>query len=230
MALMAMGACDSSTAEMLTGSGDLVTREESVSNFSRVQAGHSFQIEIARSAAYSVVVTADNNIIDRVEVSKNGDRLVLDLEGGLNVRNATLRATITMPQLTGLDISGASRVEVTDFRSSDDLVVALSGVSRLDGDIGAGDVSFTLSGASRLELEGSAKDIRLDVGGASNVDLKDFPVDDARVKLSGASHATLDVRKTLGPADLSGASSLVYHGDPSIKDLNASGGSTIRPG
>ena len=222
-----LAAC--SDDETIAGSGNIVTRQQSVTDFTVVEAGSTFEVAISRGASFEVSITADDNLFDRISVSREGKRLVIDVEKGFNLRNATLKVAIAMPALEGVRLSGASRATVTDFRSTDDLDIDLSGASRLEGDVGAGDGDFTLSGASRLTLWGSAREVRVQLSGASSADLEDFPVERARVTLSGASSATVDVRKVLGPVRLSGASRLTYLGDPSIKDLSSSGASRIEP-
>ena len=207
LAVLALAACDSLN-ETIAGSGNVVDREERVADFAAVEAGSAFELTITRSAVFSVIVSADDNILDRIEVVRSGDRLVIRLESGLSVSSATLRVEIEMPELRGLRLSGASRATVTDFQSSDNL------------DIG-------LSGASRITLDGSARRIKVRLSGASTLDFTDFPVDRAELTLSGASAATVDVRKELGPVRLSGASRLTYFGNPTIKNLNSSGASTI---
>ena len=47
---------------------------------------------------------------------------------------ATLEADITMPHLTGLDLSSASKVTMAGFESAENLDVSMSGASQLTGD------------------------------------------------------------------------------------------------
>ena len=124
-----------------------------------------------------------------------------------------------------LDISGASRLNMTDM-STGDIETDISGASRVSGNITAGDAEFDVSGASTVQLQGSASDIVIDASGASSVELADFPVNNADVELSGASHGTINLDGRLD-ADLSGASNLKYIGEPTMGDINKSGASTL---
>jgi hypothetical protein len=58
------------------------------------------------------------------------------------------------------------------------------------------------------------------------MDLADFQIDDANVNLSGASHATVNLNGTLN-VEASGASSLEYIGNPTLGNVNTSGGSSV---
>ena len=208
------------------GSGDLETRIMGFSDFNRVEAGPAFRIEIARSESYSVSITADDNLIDEIEVSRSGEALVLGLTSGTHGFTA-LRAEITMPELYGLELDAATSCTVEGFESSHDFDATLTAASTLTGDISVGDVYFNIAAASSIELTGAAQDIIVEACAASTVDLADFPVDNADVTLTGASEGTVNVHGTLD-ANLSSASTLEYLGEPTMGDIETSGASKLK--
>jgi hypothetical protein len=211
---------------VLIGSGNLETEEYAFTNFTEVEIGSAFEFEIKQSSSYSINVTADDNVLDYVRVYKDGQTLKIRLGGIPSLRLVTLRASVTMPQLSGLTVSGASRGTVSDFSSTEDLDITVSGASRVTGDITAGNVEFGISGASTIQLEGSANDMVADVSGASLFKLGDFTVNNAEVNISGASTGTVNLNGRLD-ANISGASTLLYIGEPTMGDINTSGASTL---
>ena len=211
---------------ILTGSGNLKTEEYSFSDFNKVEISSAFNFEISKSSSYSVSVTADDNIIEKVRVTKEGDILKIGLQPFIRLGSVTLRANVVMPQLHGLDVSGASRGTVSEFSSIEDIDIKVSGASRVTGDITGGDAEFDISGASSIQLEGSATNIVADVSGASSFDLSSFKVNNANIDISGASTGTVNLSGRLD-ADLSGASKLSYIGEPTMGNVNTSGASTL---
>ena len=230
----------------VTGSGNLETREMDYSDFTRLDVGSLFQVTVTRADSFSVSLTLDDNLYDYVVIRKSGSSLQLGLKWGTYLR-ATLKATITMPDLRVLNLSGASRGDVSGFSSSESLVIDvsgassfniddvtagktnfdISGASRVTGSMETADIVFDVSGASTVELDGSADDMTLDASGASSAKLADFTVTDASVELSGASNATVNASGELN-IDLSGASTLHYLGSPTLRRVNVSGASTIQ--
>ncbi len=231
----------------VVGSGKLVTEEMIYSDFTVVDVGNAFEVEITQSNSYSVSITADDNLFDYIQVSKTGETLDIGLKWGYNYRSSTLRAEITMPELYELRLSGATHGIVEGFSSSHKFILDLSGASSLDivdlsaGDIefdisgaslvtggimASGDAQFDVSGASRVDLKGAANDLLFDVSGASHLDLSNFPVHNANVELDGASQATINLDGRLD-AELSGSSHLYYRGDPTLGNIEASSGSTV---
>jgi len=210
----------------LIGSGNLETEEYAFTNFTKVEISSAFEFEIEQSSSYNISVTADDNVIDYVQVSKDGQTLKIRLGTVRWFGPVTLRASVTMPQLHGLTASGASHGTVSDFSSTEDLDITVSGASRVTGDITAGNAEFDISGASTIQLEGSANDMVATASGASSFNLDDFTVNNADVNFSGASSGTINLDGRLD-ADLSGASKLWYIGEPTMGDINTSGASTL---
>ena len=231
----------------IVGSRNLVTDEMDFSDFTGVTVRSAFDVEIMESNSYSVSVTADDNLFDYIEVSKAGYTLTIGLRWGYSYQSVTLRAKITMPELHELELSGATHGTIVGFESSHDFALVLSGASSLHmSDISTGDVEADISGASHLagnlmisgdarlvvsgassvELLGEAEDLIATVSGASHVELSEFPVHNATMNLSGASHSTVNVDGRLD-AVVSGASHLLYIGDPTMGDISTSDVSTI---
>ena len=212
------------------------------SDFARIDASSAFEVEITQSSSYSVTVTVDDNLFKYVDVSKDGETLKIGLKTLTTLGPATLEAKITMPQLRGLDFSGATRGTVSGFSSRENLNIDcgcelvdvsagdikfdVSGASKVTGDIAANDADFDVSGASTLQLEGLAKDIIVEAGGASHVKLSGFIVNNADINLSGASTGTVNLDGRLD-ANLSGASKLEYIGEPTLGTMNITGASTL---
>ena len=210
----------------LIGSGNLETEEYAFTNFTKVEISTAFEFEIEQASSYSINVTADDNVIDRVQVSQDGQTLKIRVGTVPTLRRVTLKALVTMPQLGGLTVSGASRGTVSDFSCTEAVSIAVSGASRVTGDITAGDAEFHIDGASTIQLEGSANDMTARVSGASLFSLDDFTVNNADVNISGVSTGTINLDGRLD-ANVSGASTLLYIGDPIMGAIDVSGASTL---
>lgn len=229
------------------GSGNLVTRDFEFTDFTSVHLSQAFDAEITQSETFSVSVRVDDNILDLIEVDMSGSTLSVGTKSGASLTgNVTLEATITMPTVDGIELSGASSADVAGFDALGAFDVQVSGASRIDGDfvaesvdvslsgashisgeVVAGSIDLSLSGASRATLQGSVDDLTLDAEGASHADLDGLVVQTADVKLSGASDATVNAEERIESVDVSGASKLRYLGEPVLGSVNTSGASTV---
>ena len=98
----------------ITGSGNLVTKEMSLGNFNQVDASGAFHIDVTQGTPASVVVTADDNLWDVVDVHNDGGTLHLSVKSG-SYDNPHLSAKIVMPYLSALTMSGATNGSIHGF-------------------------------------------------------------------------------------------------------------------
>ena len=247
--LLMVSGCIPGVGPSVRGSGTLATWDFDYHDFTKVEAGYAFNVDISKADSYLVRITTDDNMSEYLDISKQGDTLRIGLKPNYHYdhNSITQKATITLPELEKLGLSGASKANVgVGFSSTHAVDFKLSGASNLDisaiktgntnfelsgaskasGNIEMADGSFDLSGASSLELEGSANDIDIQASGASHFKLSDLAVVDAEINLSGASDATINASGRLD-GDLSGASKLSYVGNPTLGSISTSGGSTI---
>ena len=191
----------------VVGSGNLATNEEFITDFTSVDAGSGFNVEISQSSSYSVLVTADDNIMDYITVSKSGDTLKVGVNWGVSFDSVTLKVEIGMPEINRLELSGGSKGKIEEISSADP-------------------ISIDLSGGAQLVGFGEAGDLSIDMSSGSHLDFTNFTSQNVSIELSGGSQATISLDGTLD-ADLSGGSELYYIGDPTLGDIETSSGSSI---
>jgi hypothetical protein len=145
-----------------------------------------------------------------------------------NIRsNKKLKAYISYKKINKLNASGACDVNIVGSLNADELSIDLSGASDLEGKITAKNLKVEMSGSSDMKLTGDAGDLKMKLSGACSFKGFDFAVNNCDVRASGASDVKITVNKELS-ADISGASDVSYKGSASVRDVKASGASSVR--
>ena len=213
----------------LAGSGKLVSKSWNLTDFTRVEAGHGFTLQLSQAAAHGIEIRIDDNLVEHLRVEKRGQTLVIGMNKAHNykVGSDSMQAVIVMPHLEGLCLSGAAQAKIKGLKVSERFELDLSGASGVRGQISTKHLDADLSGASVMDLTGSAERAELELSGASHAKLEKFKLEEARVDMSGASDAKLLVSGRLS-GDASGASSLRYLGQPQQVAVDTSGASSIR--
>lgn len=180
---------------------------------------------------------------------KNGI-LTIGFDGKFKGKNKeTFTAEVTLSTLENVEISGASSLHLKGEITTNHLVaeiigassmtssapirvtqkaaIALTGASKMSGELTASAVAFEISGASKLTLSGKSTTASVEVVGASKADLANFTVDNATIEAAGTSHINIHVLQELS-AEATGVSSITYSGDPKIIKLEATGVSKIK--
>jgi hypothetical protein len=244
--LGAAAGCGSSSGGEVVGTSGVTTKAFDLSGFTAVRVDDDCSATVSRGDAFKVSVTVNENLVQYLTVEVKGDALQIGLDPTLTYRLADVRAEITMPSITGAEVSGASDAYMTGFSSPDALTLKASGGSQLDlKGVKAGAVTFDASGASRIEgnlvcddlsgvasgastatMGGSSSTAKLEASGASKLLMNLFAIKDATVTLSGASQGSVRVSGTLD-VDLSGASKMDYYGAARLGQTSVTDASQI---
>lgn len=214
---------------VITGSGNLVSENYQLTNFTSIEAHNGFDVHISKSNEYNIQIITDDNIQKYVEVELSGRTLHIQLQPGLAYGFVSLRANISLPNLSGMGLSGGSRGSITGFDSPEAFSLALSGGSELTGDIVAGNVDIDASGGSYVSLNGEGDNLYANGSGGSRLLLNSFAVDNANITLSGGGQCNINASGMLS-VFLSGGSVLRYLGFPTFGQIELSGGSSIERG
>ena len=234
--------------------GDPITKEFSVSgNYTELQVEDAFEVTVS-DAVSQVTITAGENIMPKVVVEVDGNKLKIRLKPVAVVVNDTeLKAVIPYNiNLTNVDLSGASefhssfglqgqKVEVelsgaSDFYcniAADKVEIDASGASNFYGNVNAASELFLdMSGSSNAAITGQAPTFKMDLSGSSTFQRKvdgtryAFSCSKCRGEMSGSSDAYLHCDNSI-KVDLSGSSDLHYTGNASTSGCSCSGGSNV---
>jgi hypothetical protein len=201
-------------------------KTHNVGSFSSIDVGSAFEVVLTQGNKNEVIVEADDNIMDQIDVSVKSNKLVVKTNG--NIRNPKkMKLYITFQSVEAMNFSGASKASATTPIKANQLKIDLSGASKLDLEINTSSLSLDLSGASRCELKGSADEFKIDTSGASRIGAFGLQTKTTKVSASGASKIEVSVSHNLS-VSASGASNIQYKGAGSISNISTSGASNVR--
>ncbi len=209
---------------------DRNAEERKVSTFNAIKISGAIDVYLSQGSDEAVAVSAsEEKYRDLIETVVQNGVLMISFRGDgkpWNTANKKLKAYISFRQLTGLDASGASSLKVTDQLKVQSLNVRLSGACDMSGELQGDHVNIDINGASTIKLTGSINHLDVSASGASDLKGYDLKVNDCTAKASGASDISITVNQQLS-ANASGASSIRYKGDGTIKEVRTSGASSV---
>ncbi|WAC12196.1 head GIN domain-containing protein [Dyadobacter pollutisoli] len=203
------------------------TRTYDFKNFDELEMGSAFRVNVVEGAAFAVSATGELNDLDDLEVFVQDGKLVARYNNSWKSHRKAMDIDITMPDIAGVDFSGAVSASIEGFENLPELEFELSGASKCDFEGSVRNLKLDLSGASRLDLFGDGKFMDGELSGASQLNAFDWAAEESDLDVSGASDARVWVSRLLD-VDASGASSVRYKGSP-VVEKKVSGGSTVRP-
>jgi len=181
--------------DCIDGSGVLVSKEIKVTEFTSIRNSTTLDITLRQAATNRVMLHAEDNLMDRIEISSIGGKLKINVRGGCVKMSKEAYLDISMKSLTALKLSGTGDVKGTAF---------------LDN------CKITNSGTSDINLEGSAKgDLNIQCSGTGTVNVEKIPVDAATVSCSGVGDVYVYAKDKL-KVSVSGTADVYYKGNPKI--------------
>ena len=214
---------------VISAFGGEISKKYDFKDFTGVSASHGMNLKITQSDSYYIEVKADERDFEVLKVEKDGDELKFYITKNNYRPKYEIEITISMPALTGLQLSGGAMGNFTMDVSSRSFDLGLSGGSEVEGELKCSDINLQLSGGSQVSLDGKGKNVALAGSGGSIFDMKDFSVKDVNAQLSGGSHVSVRMNGTLNTAQ-SGGSEITYYGNVDLGNTSFSGGSGIHKG
>lgn len=201
-ALFALTGCDPLG---IRGNGNVTSQSRSVSEFSSVEASGALRVEW-RSGAPSATITTDSNLMQYIDVSTSGTKLILRTHENLRPTQHVL-VQISSSMLTSAALRGAVRLDAQN--------------------VSGGEFNLDAAGATRVELTGSASALNATLSGASRLDADSFRSRNVDMSITGAGRADVYASENLS-VRISGAGKVTYSGNPKTIDRKVSGAGSIK--
>lgn len=226
--LLTLGLLTSCDHDTIRASDEVSSLDYSIPDYSTLKVSNAFNIHVTFSdTEESIRIEANENLHDRIIVKREGSSLVIKLKKFTNVRgNATLNAYIVTKDISNFDISGATKLTLENLWNRADGRIELSGASNFTGEVVVDHLKLDMGGASSLDLFGTVSALDAELSGSSDIRDFDLSVKDLKIKISGASEASLSISESID-IRASGASSLKFKGDAKITYKRLSGASEI---
>jgi hypothetical protein len=185
-----LGGSSNSSTE---GSGVPATQTREVAAFNSVELAGGNNVVIRVGEKQSVVVRADDNLLQRITTKVQSSKLVIANTPGSLTTKSPMSVEVDVPTLNALTLSGSGNIVVGGIET-ESLEVSLPG-------------SGTLSGS------GTATRLDVTVSGSGTVQLTRLVANDVRAVVSGSGSIFVTATESLD-ASVSGSGAILYAGSP----------------
>jgi hypothetical protein len=212
---------------VVQGSGNVKSETRDVSGFTQVAINGSGDAQISKSDHDSLQIEAEDNILPLITTTVQNGKLVIGFKDNTSISTTRpIKFTITVKDLTGVEINGSSNVSVGDLQTSSMALTvrgsgninfsSLQATSLNADDQGSGDI--TING-------GKVDDQHINLSGSGTFTAPNVEGQAASVSISGSGSVSLWVKTTLN-ASVSGSGSVSYYGMPTVTQ-NVSGSGSV---
>jgi hypothetical protein len=218
--LLVLTACD----DMIIGSGNVIKETREAKSFDAIVVSGAFTIYLYQGDDESLVIEADDNLMQYIESGVRGGKLYLDTKR-FGFRSSTVKVYITIRDLEKIEVSGAVKIYGQTPIDFERLRIGISGAADLDLELFGEELELNISGAGKSHLTGEVDKATIELSGASKLNAETMYTRLMNIEISGAGTANVNVEEKL-VASISGAGNVRYIGDPSIQS-NISGAGKV---
>lgn len=156
-----------------------------------------------------LLITTAQNIMEYVEIEKQGDTLNIGLRSGVSYKVDEIEVRMSPDNLNTFAASGGSDVSACQELHFDS------------------NITIAASGGADVSLRGSCRDLMVAVSGGADVDLGDMRAE--RVSAAASGGADLEVYATVAyDINASGGADVEYRATSATTNIHSSGGADIR--
>lgn len=197
---------EGSSSSGTQGSGVAVTQTRDLPSFTSVELAGNNNVVVRIGKKQSVVVKADDNLIDRVTTKVQSGTLVVGNTRGSFSTKSPMRVELTVPTLDALTLAGNGNI-VVDGIAAESLEVDLPGNGTLTG-------------------SGTATRLQVTVSGSGVARFTELVANKVQASVSGSGSIFLTATKSLR-ASVSGSGAILYTGDPQDVTRSITGSGVI---
>lgn len=200
-----------------------VSRNIVESGFQKIEAGNQFYFTMTKGNSFLITATGKERDLNDLVFVNDGTELSIRYNDHRNNRKI-IYFTVSMPSLTGLNISGQSEATISGFTETGVTKLQVSGQSSCNVSMSSPKFILLASGQSKINFQyGNTSVLEVDAGSQSEIMTYGLiAVDTATAIAAGQSIIKLNVNSSF-TADASGQSRVHYKGTPSIKNITQTG-------
>ena len=187
----------SSAEESGKDTTNVAEESRDVSGFDEVELRGLGSLSIEQTGSESLTVEAEEGVLPKLTTEVVNDRLIIGPKPGTAIRTTEpISYKLTVEALDALEVSGSGDVEAEGIDTD-----------RL---------SVTIGGAGNVEVGGEADEQEINISGTGAYRAEDLESREAKISVAGAGSAIVNASEGLD-ADVSGAGSVEYVGDPTVE-------------
>jgi hypothetical protein len=204
-----------------------VESERTIASFEKIDSSGSAKVRFHVSQEYRVVVTADSNLQEYVEIKTRNNVLSIGTKNGHSYSFTQWIVDVYAPTLTGIALSGSGSFESADTITVSTFASTVSGSGKINGIIECEAFSADISGSGKITVSGNSKDSDITISGSGDINADTFSVKNAHVRVTGSGKANINVTDYL-KANITGSGAINYRGNPQKIESNITGSGKIR--
>ena len=211
----------------VVGNGNVTTKNINTSDYATVKVVGSMDVHLENGAEGNISVTTDENIHAHLDISVDGDVLIIKTEKNVSIRTKKgIHITVPVQDLSEIALVGSGDIDNKDQLKADNMEITLTGSGDIDLNVNIGTLDAKVTGSGDMDLRGSARDLEVKVTGSGDFDGESLTAENTEAYVSGSGDISVKTTNRL-KARVHGSGDISYSGNPASIDKKVSGSGNI---
>jgi hypothetical protein len=207
------------------GNGEVVEDVREVGKFSGVKVTSGMNVHFVQGDEPSVVVVADENLLEIIETKVNGN--TLEIRTRANIWSATSKkVVITTNKIREIQGTAGSNIYTDGRLVVDQLTLKASAGCNFKMDLDGQSVDVSVNSGANVFLTGKSKQFYAKTTSGANLKAEDLKAEVSEITVSSGANAWVTTMKEL-TAHASSGGNIFYYGSPDRTNTSSSSGGNI---
>jgi Putative auto-transporter adhesin, head GIN domain len=201
----------------------------SVSGFTKLDLKLPLDVTIRPGKEFSLTLTVrDSDVADKISAEVHGDTLVISTTEHSLRTHGKDKATLTMPDLRAVSISGSGNVDVAGFEQGASMALEIAGSGDITYSGKSSAMAVAIAGSGNVKLKGTTGSLSVNIEGSGDLQASEFSAKNASVAVSGSGDADLRVSGGAVQFTVNGSGDIRWSGEASVVSAVTHGSGSIK--
>lgn len=210
------------------GNGNLETDKRKIDPvITEIYVSNSIDVVLTQGNNCNLEVTADSNLLEYIVTEQDGNSLYIKIKKNSNIVNHnSLKAEITLPNITYISTSGASSLKTTNTIISKEIELKASSSSDLVISLESENLTADASSAAEIKIKGKAINVKYEASSSAAINAEKLFANYIDAKASSAGNISCSPIINLD-AQASSGGTVHFENKPKTVNKNESSGGKV---
>ena len=201
-------------------------------SFDGISVATSVNAHLVRGSSNSVEISASGVDLEDVVTEIKGGTLKVKVDKKWNKWSGKRKVDVVITyaqELEFIGVSSSADITSEDVIKSDQLELSASSSGDMEVEIDVNYLRGSVSSSGDIDIEGSAGEAKITASSSGDFNGEDLTIGDADLKASSSGGIEVTVNGDL-EASASSSGDIIYHGNPTSRDINKSSSGSVDKG
>ncbi|BAO56392.1 head GIN domain-containing protein [Nonlabens marinus] len=200
----------------VTGNGNVVTQNFKTSDYEGVKVAGSMDVELISGKEGDILVEAESNVMEYLEIEVKGNRLEIGLKNDINFNTRKgIKIYVPVEQIDEVSLAGSGDIYSNLTLKSERMTISVAGSGDIKLKSESKRLKLNVAGSGDLKMSGRTENLEASVAGSGDISAYDLKANNVKASIAGSGDVAVFCNGGTMTASIVGSGDLRYKGETS---------------